>query len=182
MGYLVMAASLGTMFGLQAAVFHLVNHALAKALLFLAAGVVIHAAGSRNLAQLKGMGRRMPLTSFALTVGALALIGVPPFNVFFSKLALFNAFWEKSSVAAIVLVLSSAIALVAYTKVFYTVWLEKPKSEPAGNEPTVMSSVVLFLALLCLALGIVAPMIFGRFIEPTAAQVINFFAYIHGAL
>lgn len=182
MGYLVMAVSLGTMFGLQAAVFHLVNHALAKALLFLAAGVVIHAAGSRNLAQLKGMGRHMPLTSFALTVGALALIGVPPFNVFFSKLALMNCFIESSPAAAVVLVLSSAIALVAYTKVFYTVWLENPKSEPAGNEPTVMSSVVLFLALLCLALGIIAPMIFGRFIEPTAAQVIDFFAYIHGAL
>ncbi|NJE09293.1 cation:proton antiporter, partial [Thermococcus sp. M39] len=68
MGYLFMAVGLGTQLGLQAALFHIINHAIAKALLFLAAGIFIHAVGSRNIEDLSGLGRRMPIATFSLAI------------------------------------------------------------------------------------------------------------------
>ena len=82
LGYMVLAIGAGfTMVGL----FHLFTHAFFKALLFLAAGAVIHAIGSQDLFKMGGLNKRLRIASFAFLVGALALSGIPPFSGFFSK-------------------------------------------------------------------------------------------------
>ena len=82
LGYMVLAVGAGfTMVGL----FHLFTHAFFKALLFLAAGSVIHAVGTQDLFKMGGLRKAMPVTSFAFLVGALSLSGIPPFAGFFSK-------------------------------------------------------------------------------------------------
>jgi NADH-quinone oxidoreductase subunit L len=82
LGYMVLAIGAGfTMVGL----FHLFTHAFFKALLFLAAGAVIHAVGTQDLFKMGGLGKRLRVASFAFLVGALALSGIPPFSGFFSK-------------------------------------------------------------------------------------------------
>ncbi|HZY70635.1 MAG TPA: NADH-quinone oxidoreductase subunit L [Thermoplasmata archaeon] len=82
LGYMVLAIGAGfTMVGL----FHLFTHAFFKALLFLAAGSVIHAVGTQDLFKMGGLGRRMRVTMVAFAVGGLALAGVPPFAGFWSK-------------------------------------------------------------------------------------------------
>jgi|Deesub1362B_J571_1020462.scaffolds.fasta_scaffold00105_67 multicomponent Na+:H+ antiporter subunit D len=182
MGYLFMAVGVGSSLGLQAAVFHLINHAVAKALLFLAAGIFIHAVGSRNVENLAGLGRKMPIATFSLAIATLSLVGVPPFNVFFSKLALFNALIEENFGLALVLVISSAIALFAYMKVFYIIWFGKPRKEIEVKEPMSMSLVVLVLALTCLAIGLLAPVILDKFIAPAAEQTVNYQVYIKAIL
>ena len=82
-GYMIMAAGLGAY---ASGVFHLVTHAFFKALLFLSIGMVIHAlAGEQSLDRLGGLGRRQPLASAGVLIGALAISGIPPFSGFFSK-------------------------------------------------------------------------------------------------
>ncbi|EEB72941.1 proton-conducting transporter membrane subunit [Thermococcus sp. AM4] len=182
MGYLVMAVGVGSELALSAALFHMMNHAVAKALLFLAAGVFIHAAGSRNIEDLAGLGRRMPVATFSLAVASLSLVGVPPFNVFFSKLLLFNAFLDENPVLALVLVVSSVTALVAYIRVFYEVWLGEPRENIEVRECWSMSGVCLVLALACIVIGLVAPYIVSHYINPAVVQAVNYKQYIHEAL
>ncbi|MCI4351169.1 MAG: NADH-quinone oxidoreductase subunit L [Thermoplasmata archaeon] len=82
LGYMVLAVGAGfTMVGL----FHLWTHAFFKALLFLAAGSVIHAVGTQDLFRMGGLGRKMRLTTIAFAVGGLSLAGIPPFAGFWSK-------------------------------------------------------------------------------------------------
>ncbi len=182
MGYLFMAIGLGTQLGLQAALFHLINHAIAKALLFLAAGAFIHAVGSRNLDELAGVGRKMPLASFSLAVSSFALVGVPPLNIFFSKLLLFNAFMEKSIGLALILLLSSIIALIAYVRVFYVIWFGKPQKEANVKEQLSMSFVCLLLAVAIILIGLTAPMFVNKFIIPASSQTVNYGLYIYSLL
>ncbi|NJE13813.1 proton-conducting transporter membrane subunit, partial [Thermococcus sp. LS2] len=182
MGYLFMAVGLGTQLGLQAALFHIINHAIAKALLFLAAGIFIHAVGSRNIEDLSGLGRRMPIATFSLAIATLSLVGIPPLNVFFSKLLLFNALMEKSFGLALIIVISSAIALIAYMRVFYVIWLGKPKEGLETKEPLSMSLVCLLLALICLAVGLIAPIILDKLIAPAVAQTMDYNSYINAVL
>ena len=182
MGYLVMAVGVGTQLALSAAIFHMVNHAVAKALLFLAAGVFIHATGSMDLEDLAGLGRKMPVATFTLAVASLSLVGVPPLNVFFSKLLLFNAFMERSFLLALVLVLSSVTALVAYIRVFYEIWLGEPRENVETRESWSMSGVCLVLALVCIVIGLLAPYVVSHYINPATTQTINYKEYIQQAL
>ncbi|NJE42523.1 proton-conducting transporter membrane subunit [Thermococcus sp. GR6] len=182
MGYLFMAVGLGTQLGLQAALFHIINHAIAKALLFLAAGMFIHAAGSRDIGDLAGLGRQMPVATFGLAIATLSLVGIPPLNVFFSKLLLFDALMERSLALAMVIVVSSVTALVAYMRVLYRVWLGKPSREVAVGESRSMAFVVLLLAAAVVVIGLAAPVILQHYIEPAAAQTMDYRLYIQTAL
>ncbi len=82
LGYMVYAVGVGTIFASQ---FHLFSHAIFKGLLFLSAGAVIHAIGTRDMRQMGGLGKQMPFVRFVFVIGALALAGLPITNGFFSK-------------------------------------------------------------------------------------------------
>src|SRR5206468_12865859 len=83
LGYMFLAMGIGA-FG--AGIFHLISHAFFKALLFLAAGAVMHAlAGETDMRRMGGLGRHLPQTAAAFAVGALALAGIPPLSGFFRK-------------------------------------------------------------------------------------------------
>jgi NADH-quinone oxidoreductase subunit L len=82
-GYMFLGAGVGAYANAE---FHLMTHAFFKALLFMAAGIVIHAlAGEQDIRKMGGVGRLMPMTRIAFLVGSLALVGIPPFGGFFSK-------------------------------------------------------------------------------------------------
>ncbi|HLF28915.1 MAG TPA: NADH-quinone oxidoreductase subunit L [Anaerolineae bacterium] len=82
LGYMVYAVGVGGVFASQ---FHLLSHAVFKALLFLGAGAVIHAVGTRDMREMGGLGRVMPFTRTVFVIGALALAGIPILNGFWSK-------------------------------------------------------------------------------------------------
>ncbi|MBX3083281.1 MAG: NADH-quinone oxidoreductase subunit L [Anaerolineae bacterium] len=82
LGYMVYAVGIGAIFASQ---FHLLSHAVFKALLFLGAGAVIHAVETRDIREMGGLGRRMPFVRNVFLLGAAALVGVPIFNGFWSK-------------------------------------------------------------------------------------------------
>jgi len=89
LGYMFLAAGLGAY---PVAMFHLINHAFFKALLFLAAGSVIHAmSDEQDIRKMGGLGRKLPITYGVMLCGALALAGIPPFSGYFSKDAILDA-------------------------------------------------------------------------------------------
>jgi NADH-quinone oxidoreductase subunit L len=91
LGYMVYAVGSGGLFASQ---FHLFSHAVFKALLFLAAGAVIHTVGTRDMQSMGGLGKKMPFIRNAFLVGALALAGAPIFNGFWSKELVLEAGWK----------------------------------------------------------------------------------------
>src|SRR4029079_15206863 len=118
LGYMVYAIGAG---GVLASQFHLLSHAGFKALLFLAAGSVIHSVGTRDLHRMGGLGKKMPLVRNVFIVGALALAGVPILNGFWSKELILEAGLEGSPIWAYILMLIGAGLTAFYT--FRMVWL-----------------------------------------------------------
>ena len=118
LGYMVYAIGAGNVFASQ---FHLLSHAVFKALLFLAAGSVIHSVGTRDLRRMGGLGTKMPFVRNVFIVGALALAGVPILNGFWSKELILEAGLEHSPFWAYALMLFGAGLTAFYT--FRLVWL-----------------------------------------------------------
>ena len=99
LGYMFLGMGAGTLLGVTGGMFHLVTHAMFKALLFLAAGSVMHAmAGVIDLERIGGLRRRLPVTYWTFLVGSLALAGCPPFAGFFSKDQILAAVHDRASV------------------------------------------------------------------------------------
>jgi NADH-quinone oxidoreductase subunit L len=118
LGYMVYAIGAGGVFASQ---FHLLSHAVFKALLFLAAGSVIHSVGTRDMRRMGGLGQRMPFVRNVFIVGALALAGVPILNGFWSKELILETGLEGSPFWAYALMLLGAGLTAFYT--FRIVWL-----------------------------------------------------------
>ena len=152
--------------GLTGALLHTLNHALFKSLLFLGAGAVGRAAGTRQLDELGGLGRRMPLTALAFLVGSVAIVGLPPLNGFVSEWVVFQALFRSGAapgvlrvaiVAAAGLGLIGGLALACFTKVDGVVFLGRPRSAPAARATERGPASVgpmLALAGACLMLGL----------------------------
>lgn len=113
LGFMVYAVGAGGVFASQ---FHLLSHSVFKALLFLAAGVVIHSIGTRDMRQMGGLGEHMPLTRAVFIVGGLALAGIPIFNGFWSKELILEAGLHGNP-----LWLYGLMVLVVGLTAFYTV-------------------------------------------------------------
>lgn len=112
LGYMVYAIGAGGVFASQ---FHLLSHAVFKALLFLAAGAVIHSVGTRDMRQMGGLGKEMPFTRTVFVIGALALAGIPILNGFWSKELVLEAGLAGGPVWAYALMLFGAGLTAFYT-------------------------------------------------------------------
>jgi len=151
-----------------ACLFHTMNHAIFKCLLFLGAGSVLHSTHVRNIEELGGLVRRMPWTAFSFLVGAIAISGLPPLNGFVSEwltyqslLAGFGATRGLVSlmfpIAGSLLALTGALAAACFVKAFGITFLALPRSEHAEcakESPRTMLIGMGLLALACFGLGL----------------------------
>jgi multicomponent Na+:H+ antiporter subunit D len=163
-----------SLLAIGAGLFHLVNHAAFKSLLFLSSGSVVHRTGTRNLKKLGGMGVKMPFTSWCTRVGSLSISGVPPFNGFFSKLLIVIAVvWAGHWFLGAVTVLVSFMTLLSFTKVQrYLIEGEVPKQlEGVRESPIPMLAAMAILALLCIGLGLLLPLHSGVLLEPATRSL-----------
>lgn len=112
--YIGLGIGMATPLGLVGALLHILNHALMKACLFLAAGSVKQKTGDTNLEHLTGLGRRMPWTGFCITVAALAMVGIPPTVGFFSKWYLVLAALEAGRWFFVFVILGSSLLTAVY--------------------------------------------------------------------
>lgn len=153
------------MFG---ALFHVINHALFKGLLFLNAGSMLYATNTQNLNRLGGLMKYMPLTAVTTLVAAFSISGVPLFNGFVSKWIIYVAAIQGSSsakylaVCAVIAIMTSAITLASFIKFFGVSFLSRSSdlvnSQAAKGKLEVggtMQLPQLFLAGMCIMLGVV---------------------------
>jgi hydrogenase-4 component B len=154
--------------GFSGAVLHVVNHAAFKGLLFLGAGAVHHATGTRELDRLGGLARAMPVTAALFLVGAAAISGLPPLNGFASEWLVFLAGFQAvlgrgpgstplAGLAAPSLAFVGGLAAACFAKVYGTVFLGQGRSPHAarGHEPPrTMLAPMAALALACAAIGL----------------------------
>lgn len=159
--------------GFAGGLLHVVNHAVFKGLLFLAAGSVLHATGTGDIDHLGGLLKRMRLTGAVFLVGAVAISGLPPFNGFVSEfliyLGAFNGVTTAPApiVTACLLAIASlalmgGLAAACFTKVFGMTFLGEPRSGHAahGHDPlAAMRLPMLVLAAGCALIGFAAPAI-----------------------
>ncbi len=167
--------------GFAGALLHVLNHSLFKGLLFLAAGSVVHAVGTRNLERMGGLGRRMPWTSAAFLTGSWAISGLPPLNGFVSEwfiyLGAFRALgffrWPWSLVVLTALALIGALAMACFAKAYGAVFLGSPRTEAAGTaheSPRSMLVPMGILAAVCAIIGL-APMLVAPALDRVVATL-----------
>ncbi|MDE2851410.1 MAG: monovalent cation/H+ antiporter subunit D family protein [Acidobacteriota bacterium] len=126
-GYMTLGLSTANATGLAGGLVHLFNHAVMKGGLFLVVACLLYRVGSVHIDALAGIGRRMPFTSAALVIGGLSLIGVPGTVGFVSKWYLVSGVLERGwTAAAVLILLSSLLALVYVGKVVEAVYFRKP--------------------------------------------------------
>ena len=155
--------------GIAASLFHVLNHALFKGLLFLGAGGVVVATGTRHIEEMGGLAKRMPWTALFFLIGAAAISGLPLLNGFVSEWMLFQAFlfgFQPSSealvrflfpVAGALLALTSALAAACFVKAFGITFLALPRgegAEKARESPGLMLVPQGVLASMCFVLGL----------------------------
>jgi formate hydrogenlyase subunit 3/multisubunit Na+/H+ antiporter MnhD subunit len=152
--------------GFLGAALHTLNHALFKSLLFLGAGSVLRATGTRELERLGALARRMPLTWIAFLVGSIAIVGLPPLNGFVSEWIVFQALFRAglggmpvalAVFGAPALGLIGGLALACFAKVCGTAFLGHPRTSEAAaaaEGPTRSWAPALGLALACVVVGV----------------------------
>ncbi len=160
--------------GMSGALLHVLNHAVFKALLFLGAGSVIHATGTREIDLMGGAARRLPYTALLFGIGSVAICGLPPLNGFVSELLIYLGLFrgiqgEGASVGAAALAvpalaLVGALAVACFVKVYGIVFLGAPRTEThrakheAGWQ---MVAPMLVLGGLCIIIGLAPGLVTG---------------------
>jgi hydrogenase-4 component B len=170
--------------GLIAGMYHTLNHACFKGLLFLGAGAVLRATGTRNMEEMGGLAKRMPQTAFFFLVGAVAISALPPLNGFVSEWltyqTLLQGFGTTESLWRLVLPLSGAmlaltgaLAAACFVKAFGITFLAQPRSEAARNAheaPPTMRAGMALLTAACVLLGLF-PAAFIGLLDPLTQQL-----------
>lgn len=155
LGYMMLA--LGVSATISAGMFHLFTHAFFKALLFLAAGSVIHAVHTQNIREMGGLSAKMKITTWTFAVGALALSGIPPFSGFWSKDAILSEAYNSGHYGLFAVGLIAAFFTAFYmSRLFFLVFTGKPRGEHhehAHESPAVMTVPLVILAVLAVVAG-----------------------------
>jgi len=162
LGYIFIGFALATGFGLVAGLVYLVGHAIAKAGLFLSYGMVEHSTHKRNLSDLSGMARTMPVTAVAVALLMLSIIGIPPFLGFFGKFYVISAAMQWNALIAIGALVAAVLTLL-YMLRLYRVFFGAPMPETPSRERPLMAACVLFLAAASTGLGLLFPLMAGIF-------------------
>ncbi|MDE3840298.1 NADH-quinone oxidoreductase subunit L [Bacillus methanolicus] len=164
LGYMMLA--LGSA-GYVAGVFHLMTHAFFKALLFLAAGSVIHAVHTQDIEKMGGLWKKMRLTGPLFLIGALAISGVPLFSGFFSKDEILIAAWAHGNTVLFWLAVIAAFFTAFYMfRLFFMVFTGEPRSDisKVHESPSVMTLPMIVLGILAVVAGYVNTPWFGTFL------------------
>jgi NADH-quinone oxidoreductase subunit L len=176
LGFMFLALGLGAFTG---AMFHLTTHAFFKALLFLAAGSVIHAlGGEQDIRRMGGLKKDLPKTALAFLAGTVAIAGLPPFSGFFSKDEILLTAFSSDFLWGLMAFAGSLITVLYMFRVYYLVFLTNFRGENHREKHIHESSPVMILPLIALAFLSAAggvlniPALFGgqewltRFLEP----------------
>ena len=190
MGYVTLGLGLGlnpnvppviAAMGLFGGLYHLVNHAVFKSLLFLCSGAFEFRTGTRNRYEMGGLVRKMPVTSAACSIASLSISGVPPFNGFWSKLIIIIAFIQAGYyVYGAIAVLVAFMTLLSFIKLQRFVLFGQLPARFAHikEAPFAMTLPLVILAILCLGLGLAYPFIDQGALQAARAALLDKLSYM----
>ncbi len=174
-GYMVLGIGTGVPIGIAGGIFHMLNHAIYKACLFLCAGSVEKQAGTTEISKLGGLARAMPITFVTCAIAAFAISGIPPFNGFVSKWMVYSGVVEFGArgnssywIFLVAALFGSALTLASFVKVLYSSFLgQRPSALARVRESSwAMTIPMMVLAALCVLFGVWAKYPIDRFINP----------------
>ncbi|MDD2352110.1 MAG: proton-conducting transporter membrane subunit [Atribacterota bacterium] len=169
-------------FGIKAmegGIFHIMNHAMYKGLLFLTAGALFYRTGTRNLNKMGGLGNNMIYTAIFFIIGAAAIAGIPPFNGFASKLIIYESVFQFNPLLSIIAMLVSILTLASFVKVFHSAFLG-PKMEQYKDVKEVPKSMLFAMgALACIIVlfGLFPDLVVKYIVHPAVMALINQSSY-----
>jgi len=165
-------------------IFHIINNALYKGLLFLTAGALFYRTGTRDLNRMGGLAHKMKWTTIFYIIGALSISGIPPFNGFASKLLIYESTYQFSPILAIVAMITSILTLASFTKAFYSAFLgaELPEYQNVREVP---KSMIVGMAILVggiVFFSLFPGLVVDRLAHPATNALINRGLYINGVI
>jgi len=185
-GYIVLGIGTGVSVGVAGGLFHVLNHALFKGLLFLSIGAVVHRIRSRNLSDYGGLARTMPITFITCSIAALSISGVPPFNGFVSKWMIYQGLVQRFTIDGspftivwlAAAMFGSALTLASFVKLIYATFLTVPeKPHPVKEVPLAMWIPMVIMAGLCITFGVLAWQIPLKFFVLPVVPGVSFSGY-----
>ncbi|HIQ03727.1 MAG TPA: cation:proton antiporter [Desulfurococcales archaeon] len=174
-GFIYMGVSLGTVLGVTAGLYHMLNHAIGKILAFTAIGVFVRRYRTRNIEALEGAGHLYPLAMFTLIASFLHLIGLPPFGGFFSKILLFQSLIEVGNyIVACILIVSTVASSYGYLRVLEHLWHIPFPTVILKREKLSLHTKIVLLVLVAwtLLLGLLQQTVYTILVD-TSRQLIN---------
>ena len=182
-GYIFLGLGIGTIPAIAASLVYLVNHAIAKALLFLTSGAIMHHAGTRDMTKMGGMNKTAPFMSAVFLIGAMSISGLPPMGGFIAKFILFDAGLSAEYYIPIGIALVMAVFTLFYLfRGWQTMfWGEAEREYDSHKLPFTMVVPMIVLAVLVLLMGLWAePLV--HYANLTATQLFDNQAYIEAVL
>ncbi len=167
-GYIALGIGLGTPLGILGGLYHLFNHSVFKSLLFLNSGAVDYNINTRDLREMGGLNKVMPVTGGANLIASMSIAGIPPFNGFFSKLIIIIACIQKGCLGyAICAVIGSILTLASFMKVEKYAFFGELKSKFIGLKevPFTMKFSLVGLAAICVLGGLMLLPLLRFFID-----------------
>jgi multicomponent Na+:H+ antiporter subunit D len=184
MGVLLVALGTGTPEALTGMVYHLIDHALFKTLLFLCAGAIVHATGMTRLSQMGGLARHRKIVTTAFVVGVLAIAGVPPMNGYVSLGLIHQALEQGHPAALTVLLVAQVVTVASLARATYLAFFRRRDDDYDTLERPTVGMLVAFgtLGVGCLAFGALPTVVLDRVVLPATAALVHGPTYARAAL
>jgi len=165
-------------------IFHIINNALYKGLLFLTAGALFYRTGTRDLNRMGGLAHKMKWTTIFYIIGALSISGIPPSNGFASKLLIYESTYQLNPILAIVAMITSILTLASFTKAFYSAFMgaELPKYQDVKEVPKSMIVGMAILAAGIIFFSFFPGLVVDWLAHPATDALVNQGAYINGIM
>ena len=175
-GIVVIGFAAGNPAGVAGGIYHLVNHAAFKALLFLAAGAVVHRTGVTRLSEMGGLARRMPVATGAFVLGALSIAGIPPLNGYVSLSLIHTGLQQDHEIVPYLLTLAAQVITAA--ALGRAAWLAffRPRADDYEWQEEVRPGMLIALVSLgagCVAFGALGPAVLRRLVAPAASSLLH---------
>jgi proton-translocating NADH-quinone oxidoreductase chain N len=185
-GLILFALTIATPYGITGGLFQLLSHTLAKALLFLSGGYMIYQAGSMEISALAGMGKKMPLTCLAFTIGAFSLVGLPPFIGFPSKFLIVRAALAAKETFLLVLIalalLGTVIEGAYFFRVVQVLYFKGEKPDIGREEAPIIALIPIFIFMVLIVVVGIYPKLLTDVLNSAASEFLNRLDYIRSVL
>ncbi len=163
----------------EGGIYHMINYMLYKGLLFLCAGALYYAVGSRDLDKMGGLARKMPVTSALFLIAAAAIAGLPPFNGFVSKWMIYESVFAVHPFIMVVALATSVLTLASFVKVYQAAFLgpERPALAGVREVPCEMLAGMVLLTVMILVFSLFPSWTVNTLVRPAAEALVNKASY-----